>query len=116
MLAVHLRRSAFDTVLAEAVHSTYDASHYENEETWDNAVARSNVRLQWDPDHDPSGTPLPRRVIQLGLRGNVLVKFAREWIIGIEDISDFVQTTTARHQQRLFQATRPHGRSLRREG
>jgi hypothetical protein len=91
VLAVHLRRSAFDTILAEAVHSTYDASHYENEETWDNAVARSNVRLQWDPDHGPSGTSLPRRAIQLGLRGDVLVKFAREWIIGIEDISDFVQ-------------------------
>jgi hypothetical protein len=27
----------------------------------------------------------------LGLRGDVLVKFAREWILGIEDISDFVQ-------------------------
>jgi hypothetical protein len=29
------------------------------------------VRLQWDPDHHPNGSPLKRRAIQLGLRNDV---------------------------------------------
>jgi hypothetical protein len=46
--------------------------------------------LQWDPDHDPSGRPLERRAIQLGLRGDTLRQYARDWILDIEDVSEFV--------------------------
>lgn len=99
-LAVRLRRSAFDQILGEAVHSHFDAHVFSSHEEWQRAVATSNVRLQWDPDHDPSGAPLDRRAIQLGLRGRVVEKYAREWILGIEDVSDFVQS------QREFVAAR----------
>jgi hypothetical protein len=58
---------------------------------WKERVAQSDVRLQWDPDHDPSGARLERRAIQLGLRGETLAHYAREWILEIEDISDFVR-------------------------
>ncbi len=47
--------------------------------------------MQWDPDHHPSGTKLERRAIQLGLRSQVLAAYAKDWIVNIEDISDFVQ-------------------------
>jgi hypothetical protein len=33
---------------------------------------------------------LKRRAIQLGLRGAILEQYAREWIVEIEDISNFV--------------------------
>jgi hypothetical protein len=46
--------------------------------------------MQRDPDHDPAGAKVERRAIQLGLRGEVLVQYAREWIIEIQDITDFV--------------------------
>jgi hypothetical protein len=46
--------------------------------------------LQWDPDHDPYGTKLERRAIQLGLRGEVLRQFATDWIVDICDITPFV--------------------------
>jgi hypothetical protein len=39
--------------------------------------------LQWDPDHNPYGTKLERRAIQLGLRGEVLRQFATDWIVDI---------------------------------
>jgi Domain of unknown function (DUF4291) len=90
VLAIWLRRSVFDTLLEQAVHSAYAADVYENYSAWQRAVARSSVRLQWDPDHDPSGNPLERRAIQLGLRGDVLHQFAQGgWITHIEDISAF---------------------------
>ena len=53
-------------------------------------MARSSVRLQWDPDHDPAGGKVARRAIQLGLRGEVLARYAREWIVEIQDVSAFV--------------------------
>ena len=91
VLAVRLKRTAFDEILRRAVHSTFVPEVYESETAWKEAVARSDVRLQWDPDHLPSGAPVERRAIQLGLRGNVLAKYAKDWLLGIEDVSEFVR-------------------------
>lgn len=90
VLAVRIQRTAFDTILAQAVHSTFQPAVYTNHAAWRDAVRNSEVRLQLDPDHDPRGEPLARRAIQLGLRGNVLARYAREWIVDIEDVTDFV--------------------------
>jgi hypothetical protein len=90
-LAVWLKRPAFDSLLKEAVHSTFVPEVYAHREEWQRAVARSCVRLQWDPDHDPSGAKVERRAIQLGLRGEGLARYARDWIIRIEDISLFIE-------------------------
>lgn len=89
-LAVRLRRDFFDSFLASAVPSTFDCDHYPDETAWKKALARSNVRLQWDPDHRPKGAPLARRAIQLGLRGPVLEEYGRRAILEIQDISAFV--------------------------
>lgn len=89
-LAVRLRRANFDQLLAAAVHSSHVPEVYGDHSAWQRAVAGSDVRLQWDPDHDPSGTKLARRAIQLGLRGATLAAYAGEWIVDIEDISAFV--------------------------
>lgn len=99
-LAIRIKRSAFDTILATAVHSSFVPEVYASEAEWKQTVAHSSVRLQWDPDHHPSGAKLERRAIQLGLRGEVLAQYARNWIIDIQDISDFVQ-----HQ---YQVVRSH--------
>jgi hypothetical protein len=89
-LAVRLRRDAFDEILRLAVHSSFNPEVYPTHEVWKQAVADSCVRLQWDPDHGPSGNPVERRAIQLGLRGEVLAQYVREWLLDIQDISDFV--------------------------
>ena len=90
-LAIWVKRAGFEAIVAEAVPSTFDATHYQEEAVWAAAVARSDVRLQWDPDRAPDGRPLQRRAIQLGLRGQKLVQYANEWIINIENISQFVR-------------------------
>ena len=91
VLAVKIKRDAFDTILANAVWSTYNPDLYTTENDWQHALKRSDVRLQWDPDHSPTGGKLERKAIQLGLRGEMLALYAREWIISIEDISAFVR-------------------------
>jgi hypothetical protein len=90
ILAISLRRSFFDEVLSEAVPSSFHPARFESKEAWQAAVAASDVRLQWDPDHDPLGKPIQRRAVQLGLRGEYLRRYGQEEIVAISDISDFV--------------------------
>jgi hypothetical protein len=90
ILAVRLRRTFFDEVLRRAIPSTYDSRRFAGHEQWQAAVSSSEVRLQWDPDHDPAGKPLERRAVQLGLRGSVLCRYGEEELLSIEDITPFV--------------------------
>lgn len=92
ILAIRLRRPFFDELLRQAVPSTFDATRYPSHETWQAAVANSDVRLQWDPDHDPYGAPVQRRAVQLGVRGKMLRQYGTEQIISIEDLTDFART------------------------
>jgi hypothetical protein len=71
---------------------------YGSEDAWRRAIAGSDVRLQWDPDHDPGGRPVERRAIQLGLRGEALAQYAKEWLLDVQDISAFVREQMANAQ------------------
>jgi hypothetical protein len=77
-LAIRLKRSAFDQILAEAIHSTYIPELYETQKDWSKAIQTSDVRLQWDPDHSPTGGKLMRRAIQLGLQGDAARCYAQD--------------------------------------
>ncbi len=85
-----LRRPFFDALLAAAVPSSWDRARYPTEADWSAAVAGSDVRHQWDPDHHPTGATLERRAIQLGLRGGVLEAFGRRELLEVIDLSGFV--------------------------
>jgi len=91
-LAIWIKKDIFEEeILAKAVHSSYQREVYKTQEDWKSAVANSEVRLQWDPDHKPSGTKCLRRAIQLGLKGERSDKYASgEWFVDIQDVSDFV--------------------------
>ena len=89
-LGLRLRRTFFDGLLAAAVPSTWDRRRFATHEEWQGAVANSSVRVQWDPDHHPSGAPLERRALQLGLRGNVLEAFGRRELVQVIDMTAFV--------------------------
>ena len=91
ILAVRLRRDFFDEILRAAVPSSFDPARFASNEDWRRAVAQSDVRLQWDPDHGTKGHPLERRAIQLGLRGRMLRRYGEEDLLGIEDITPFVR-------------------------
>ncbi|MBK7585636.1 MAG: DUF4291 domain-containing protein [Myxococcales bacterium] len=90
VLAVRLTRAGFDRILSEAVESSFHSETYGTRENWERRLRESDVRLQWDPDHDPHGRPLERRAIQLGLRGETLACYGRDWVRGIEDVTPFV--------------------------
>ncbi len=89
-LALRITRAGFEEILAAAVPSGFKPGQFESREAWEAAVRGSDVRLQWDPDHGPTGEACERRAIQLGLRGAALRRLVEEWTVGVEDLSAFV--------------------------
>lgn len=90
VLGLRIRRSFFEEILCAAVSSRWERGTFASEEAYRCVATRSEVRLQWDPDHAPNGAPLPRRAIQLGLRGETLRRFATEELVEVIDLSAFV--------------------------
>lgn len=84
ILAVRITRAGFMEILRHAFTVTFQKSV---------GVSTENieVRLQWDPDHSPSGAKQERKAIQLGLKGKILQKYCTEFIVSITDITDFVR-------------------------
>ncbi|CAM9424303.1 unnamed protein product [Scytosiphon promiscuus] len=133
VLALSLRRDFWDSVLSKAVMSNYGAhlstlgpgeasaigdarrgsaaasggvqeSRGGRQSRWKAALRASDVVMQWDPDHRPfTGHKTNHRVIQLGLRGDVLAAFrgpAFGGEGGIQDITAFVKATKDMHCDR----------------
>ena len=90
VLALWLPHKFFDRVAAAAVPSTFDPMSGGSKDAWTRAVAASDVRLQWDPDHGPSGAPQARKAVQLGLRGAMLAEYADRAILRVEDVTPMV--------------------------
>ena len=90
ILAIRLPRRFFDELLRLAVPSSFDPERYDSHAEWRDAIASSEVRLQWDPDHDPQGRSLERRAVQLGLRGAILRRYGEQEAMSITDVTDFV--------------------------
>ncbi|MBP0020176.1 MAG: DUF4291 domain-containing protein [Cyanobacteria bacterium SBLK] len=91
VLAIKLQRTAFEEILSLAVPSHFIPALYATQAEWKQDLKGSMVRLQWDPDRLPNGEKLERRAIQLGLRGEILSRYAKEWIADIKDISNLVR-------------------------
>jgi hypothetical protein len=89
-LALRLRRKFFDSILAEAVASSFGQSDLADQGEWKAALETSDVRLQWDPDHGPNGNALARRALQLGLRGSVLAEYGKRELLEVIDMTEFV--------------------------
>ncbi|KAF0449302.1 DUF4291 domain-containing protein [Gigaspora margarita] len=93
ILAIKITLQGFNTILSNAIASSYGQvkNIFISKDDWNLALKTSDVRLQWDPDHDLIGRKLNRRAIQLGIRGKFLEQYSKEWIQSIEDITEFVK-------------------------
>ncbi len=90
VLAIDMKREAFDYLVANAVMSTYQEEMYRCREDWKRLISSSDIRIQWDPERDIYGNPLNYRSLQIGLRGEAVRKYVNEWIVDITDITSYV--------------------------
>lgn len=91
VLAIDIKREAFDYIVKNAIMSTYQSEVYNSYEEWKKLICDSDIRCQWDPERDICGNALDYRTIQLGLRGKVVKEYVDEWIVNITDITDFAK-------------------------
>jgi len=91
VLALWINKKALQDILSNAVLSSFNPQYYSSHEAWKNELNTRDVRLQWDPDHDPYGNKLTRRAIQLGLKGDMLKEFGKKQVNLVEDITEFVR-------------------------
>lgn len=91
ILAITLPLVHFEKILSEATISSFENTLFPSHESWKQELEKTEVRLQWDPDHDPNGNKQERKAIQLGMKGAILKQFCTEWIVKIEDITPFVK-------------------------
>lgn len=90
VLAIWIDKTGFEDILRQAVFSSFDPAYYTSHDEWKEKLNQKEVRLQWDPDHDPFGGKLARRAIQIGMKEHVLEAFGKQQIKQIEDITEFV--------------------------
>lgn len=84
---VRLTNEGFLSILRQSVSTSFKPHLFTTQDAWARALDASDVRYQWDPDRDLRDYKLPRRAIQLGIRGEAVRRYVNEWIIGIEDVT-----------------------------
>ncbi|RNA07633.1 hypothetical protein BpHYR1_013126 [Brachionus plicatilis] len=82
ILAFRIKKEGFEEILKYSTASNSDVLSKKDK----------SVILQWDPDHNPdfSKVQTGRRAIQLGIRDEMLIKFSKEFIVDVFDITQFV--------------------------
>ena len=101
VLAIDIRRDAFNGIVLQGVPSSYRPDLGMSREEWKQAVSHSDVRCQWDPERDIYGNALPYRSIQLGLRGKAVYNYVNNWIVHIADITGYVQDLLAKRDSHI---------------
>lgn len=91
VLAIDIKREGFDNAFRNAVISSYKEECGISREEWKEFIAKSDVRIQWDPEKDIYGNNLSYRSLQMGLWGEAVRKYVYDWIVNMEDITDYVK-------------------------
>lgn len=106
ILSIEITRFGFDTIVDNAVLSSYNANVYGNPQKWKENLKSSDVRCQWDPDRDIYGNPLSERTIQLGIKGKSVMSYVNEWIVSISDITEFARDISLKKVKKLDDITK----------
>ena len=85
---VRLSHAGFREILSRGVPTSFDSGLFADEVSWRAALSRSEVRYQWDPDRDLRLYRLERRALQVGLEGETVRRYVREWVLGVEDVTE----------------------------
>lgn len=92
VLAVRIRREAWEAALCTAVLTSFDPRVHGDSTAWNEAFAAAPVHVQWDPERSIRGAKLEHRSIQVGLGRRVAEAYATDWITEIRDFTPLVRS------------------------
>ncbi|KAL7946033.1 hypothetical protein V8C42DRAFT_322284 [Trichoderma barbatum] len=91
ILALKMKREHFLGLLEQGILSTHPSPHAHVDKESTNKTAHekpTDVRIQWDPERNAKLEALHYRSIQIGIPGTLSTKWANEWIVSIEDVTE----------------------------
>jgi hypothetical protein len=88
VLAVEITRAGFEWALAHSSLSHFDRAVHSDPDAWRKELRDSPVRIQCDPERSVSLAQLPIRAIQIGLSGEAVERYVRDWIVSITDVTE----------------------------
>lgn len=95
VLGIDITREGFEWALAHAALSSFTPGVHASHEAWKDEVESKPVRVQWDPERDWKLQPLVGvRTIQVGLSGEAVEHYVRDWIVKIEDVTPLAQSAS----------------------
>lgn len=88
VLGIDITRAGFEWALEHATLSNFNGAVHGSPEQWANSLEAKCVRVQWDPERDWQLNAIEGvRAIQIGLSGEAVERYVREWIVNIEDVT-----------------------------
>lgn len=84
---IKISHEAWLEILSQSIETHWNEANYAREFEWQAALNRSDVIHQWDPERDLVGRKLERQAIQVGIRGEIIKKYVKDFILGVEDVT-----------------------------
>lgn len=85
ILAIRIKRSAWEYALSQAVLTHPTERVYANGEEWKELIDKAIVNVQWDPERNIRGGKLDYRSIQVGISRHLIKEYNNDWIVDIQD-------------------------------
>ena len=90
VLAIRIKRSAWEYALSQAVLTHPDQKVYSDGNTWKELFDNAKVHVQWDPERSLRGAKLDYRSIQVGISRHLIEEYNNDWIVDIQDYRPLV--------------------------
>jgi len=90
ILAIRIKRPAWEYALSQAVLTHPSPDVYANGELWRMQFDDAKVHVQWDPERNIRGGKLDYRSIQVGISRHLIEVYNDDWITDIVDYRPLV--------------------------
>jgi len=100
ILKIKLSHDGFRQILEQSIETSFNANIYESQHAWTAALAKSDVRHQWDPERAITGEKLDRRAIQIGIQSETVKRHVNEWIINLEEVTELAKAIALAIEQK----------------
>jgi hypothetical protein len=87
VLAVQITHEGFEWALSNSSLSHHDSAVYASHTEWAERKRIMPVRIQWDPERSLLLDALGHRAIQVGLSGDAVRRYVRDWTVSISDVT-----------------------------
>ena len=107
VLAIRIRRSAWEGALGEAELTSPSEGVYRDADEWRNRFEKARVHVLWERERSLQGAKLNHRSIQVGLSRHIVEDY-NEWITEIRDLTPLVRKLHDSRDPRPLPAERPY--------